>query len=317
MENLPHKNGLSILHNLILQSMRSNIIALDHVTFPIVDNGTTHTKMAKFLTNVLGAEIDENAPWVHVFTGTNQFHLLPHQKYNGVVPGAIGITVQNLDGMLQRLRMKDIECTVECTDTSSVASTDDEDSSSEEEQLSKHSRISIVGPHGNLFQLYQCDVVDPLCQSLLSGISYVEHFVPMGSFDGIVRFYAKYFNVTGQVKQVWNSKACIIPCGDGQSLVFRETCDKLVHKLPCESVFGGHHICLYVREFKSTFEKCHDGKLLADNANYPEHCFSWRKAQYSNQFRIMNIVDPISNAIIATLEHEVRSVQHHKNNSVR
>jgi catechol-2,3-dioxygenase len=141
--------------------------------------------------------------------------------------------------------------------------------------------VEAVSPWGNVYRCYPAGTFG----SMRLGVPYVELSVPVGSAPAIQRFYEEVFGAPGTVED----DAARIDIGSGQTLVFRES--KRVPK------YDGHHIAVYIANFSGPYEFLTEHKLVTEGIR-------------NHQFRFQDIVDPQTNEVVFTLEHEVRSSRH-------
>lgn len=143
-------------------------------------------------------------------------------------------------------------------------------------------RIHITCPWGNRFQC---------CEQELSGanslgIAWIEVNVAQGTSDGISHFYQKILEAPSQSRK----DLCVVKIGRFQELRFRETVDTLPD-------YDGHHIAIYLGNFSRPYKRLLDRGLITKESN-------------QHEYRFENICDPGSGEVLATIEHEVRSMYH-------
>ena len=78
--------------------------------------------------------------------------------------------------------------------------------------------------------------------------------------------------------------------GRGESLVYRET-DR------ASPPFDGHHVQIALRDFSGPYKRLLARGLVTQEDN-------------QHQYRFQDIVDLDTGAVLATIEHEVRSMRH-------
>jgi hypothetical protein len=147
--------------------------------------------------------------------------------------------------------------------------------------------VEAMCPWGNRYRIYEPD--SQRFGRITLGFPYVEFDVPVGSAHGIAAFYDGILDAPAGVAN-GDAVAARVSIGKDQKLVFRET----ERPLPD---FDEHHIAIYVVNFSGPH-----GRLKARNlVNREDNQYQWR-------FR--DIVDPDTNRVLFTIEHEVRSVTH-------
>ncbi|MEK9725748.1 MAG: hypothetical protein VW405_20010 [Rhodospirillaceae bacterium] len=122
------------------------------------------------------------------------------------------------------------------------------------------------------------------------GIVYVEFPVPKGNAAGIARFYEEIVGAPAKVKTAGGAKAAHVTVGYSQELIYRETTAKI-------APFDGHHIQIYVADFSGPYDKLRERGLITEESN-------------QHQYRFEDIVDPDTNEVLFTLDHEMRSLTH-------
>jgi hypothetical protein len=147
--------------------------------------------------------------------------------------------------------------------------------------------VEAMCPWGNRYRIYEPD--PQRFGRITLGFPYVEFDVPVGSAHGIAAFYDAMLDAPASVTN-GDAVAARVNIGKGQRLVFQET----ERPLPD---FDEHHIAIYVVNFSGPH-----GRLKARNlVNREDNQYQWR-------FR--DIIDPDTNRVLFTIEHEVRSVTH-------
>jgi hypothetical protein len=127
--------------------------------------------------------------------------------------------------------------------------------------------------------------------SLTLGMPYVEIDVAPGTAAGIGRFYRDILAAAQvDVGQDGQGAFARIPLGLQESLVFRETTRTL-------AAYDGHHIQITVADFSGVHRRLLERGLVTEESD-------------ASQYRFQDIVDLDSGKVLATLEHEVRSMRH-------
>jgi hypothetical protein len=122
------------------------------------------------------------------------------------------------------------------------------------------------------------------------GMPYVEIDAPKGSSAGIARFYREILETPATVGKDSGGKFARVPVGRHESLVYRET-DR---ELP---PFDGHHVQIALRDFSGPYKRLLARGLVTQEDN-------------QHQYRFQDIVDLDSGEVLATIDHEVRSMRH-------
>ena len=148
--------------------------------------------------------------------------------------------------------------------------------------------VDVTCPWGNRIRVHAPDV--QRFGRMQLGMPYVRVDVAPGSAAGIARFYAEVLGSPAQTGQDAAGAFARIAAGLGESLVFRETGAALAR-------YDGHHVQIAVADFSGVHRRLLERGLITEESN-------------QSQYRFENIVDPRSGALLATLEHEVRSMRH-------
>ena len=245
-----------------------NIVRFGHVNVAIPDQRLAHA----FYVTGLGLTRDPysqtalNNMWINV--GTGQFHLPTGAPM--VLRGHVGLVMPDRDNLLKRLR--DIGRHLEGTRFSFTAHDD---------------RVEVVCPWGNRLSVYE---PGPRFAPLWLGIPYVEFEVPVGSAEGIARFYSQVMMAIASVAEDGRGRVAKISSGHAQQLLFRETRGE-------RPPFDGHHIQIYLAHFSGPHRRLRDlGLLTQEGGRY--------------LYRFNDIKDPESGEILFTIEHELRSMTH-------
>ena len=122
------------------------------------------------------------------------------------------------------------------------------------------------------------------------GMPYVEIDCPRGGSAGIARFYQEILETPATSGKDAKGRFTRVPVGLNESLVYRET-DR---ELP---PFDGHHVQIALRDFSGPYRRLLARGLITAEDN-------------QHQYRFENIVDLDSGAVLASIEHEVRSMRH-------
>jgi catechol 2,3-dioxygenase-like lactoylglutathione lyase family enzyme len=139
--------------------------------------------------------------------------------------------------------------------------------------------ITVTCPWGNRFRCVSSQVTR-------LGIVSVELETDLDSADGIVRFYRE---VMGTAAHLHNGEA-VVPVGLQTTLVFRSTGG-------AQRPYDGAHIQVALADFSGPHRRLLAQGLVTEESN-------------QHQYRFQDIVDPDTRRLLATIEHEVRSMRH-------
>jgi hypothetical protein len=245
-----------------------NTIHLEHVNVQIPDQRLA----ALFYGAGLGLTRDpylmvsDDNMWINV--GRSQFHL-PSGKAQ-VLRGHTGIVIAGREALLDRLA----RVRPKLADT----------------RFDFHEHNDFVEascPWGNRIRLYEPD--SARFGRITLGIPYVEFDVPLGTADGIRRFYREFMDTPSDAIN-GDGTVARVKVGKDQYLAFRES------ERP-QPPFDGHHVQIYIVNFSRPHRRLaeHDLVTIEDN-------------QY--QYRFRDIIDPATREPLFTVEHEVRSITH-------
>jgi hypothetical protein len=246
-----------------------NIVMLEHVNLQVADQ----TQATLFYITGLGLTRDPymntgiGTMWVNV--GKSQFHLPPGEPW--VLRGAIGLVIPDREALLRRLA--GIEKQLRGTHFA-VAENND--------------HVAVTCPWGNRFRLHSPDI--DRFGAINLGIPYLEFAVPVGTAQGIARFYGEMLGAETRVDGNGTGRVARIGTGHKQELLFRETDGEI-------PAFDGHHIQVYVRDFSGPHAELAMRELLTEESN-------------AYQYRFEHIVDPDTNETLFEIEHEIRSMTH-------
>lgn len=250
-----------------------NLVALEHVNVTVPDQELA----ALFFVTGLGFTRDPfidfgtSNMWVNV--GGQQFHL-PKAKAQ-VVRGTVGLVVPSLDEL--KGRMGRLEKNYgDRLEGSAYRCTDNGDGS-----------LSITCPWGNRLRVHEAS---DRFGGMGLGMAYVDFDVAPGSAAGIARFYDELFGAPATVVPAPAGSAAEVRVGCSQLLRFSETDGEL-------PAYDGHHIAVYLANFSQPYQGLRDRELVTLETN-------------DHEYRFQDIVDLDSGAVLATVEHEVRSMHH-------
>jgi catechol 2,3-dioxygenase-like lactoylglutathione lyase family enzyme len=122
------------------------------------------------------------------------------------------------------------------------------------------------------------------------GMPYVEMNSAPGTSEGIARFYTDILGAVTRTGEDAAGRFAHITTGPAQSLVYRET----NRELP---PYDGHHVQIAVADFSGVHRRLLERGLITEESN-------------ASQYRFQDITDLDTGQVLATLEHEVRSMRH-------
>ena len=122
------------------------------------------------------------------------------------------------------------------------------------------------------------------------GMPYVEVDAQPGSSEAILRFYREILGSPGVASEDARGRFAQVSVGLGECLVFRETGEAL-------PAFDGHHIQVALADFSGPHARLRERGLITEESN-------------QSQYRFQSIIDLASGAVVAEIEHEVRSMRH-------
>ena len=202
--------------------------------------------------------------------GTSQFHL-PVRGVQ-VLRGKVGLVMTDLDALM--LRLARVESMLSGTQFR-FKQTD--------------AGVEVTCPWGNRIHVHAPDTAR--FGSLTLGMPYVEINVAPGTAAGIGQFYRDILAAAHvDVGQDGQGAFARIPLGLQESLVFRETTRPL-------AAYDGHHIQITVADFSGVHRRLLERGLVTEESD-------------ASQYRFQDIVDLDTGKVLATLEHEVRSMRH-------
>jgi predicted enzyme related to lactoylglutathione lyase len=203
--------------------------------------------------------------------GACQFHLPVGPAQ--VLRGVVGLVMPDRDALLGRLAA--VRPRLQGTRFAFVAAGD--------------GRVDVTCPWGNRIRIHSPDAMR--FGRVRLGMPYVEIDVAAGTAGRIARFYAEVLAAHVAIDDDDEAGAVArVTAGPDTSLVFRET----RHELP---PYDGHHVQIGVADFSAVHRRLVERGLVTEESN-------------RSQYRFKDIVDPAGGEVLATLEHEVRSMRH-------
>jgi hypothetical protein len=148
--------------------------------------------------------------------------------------------------------------------------------------------VDVISPWGNRIRCFEPDL--ERFGRIQIGMPYVELDVPVGTAEGIARFYREVIKAPSSFEKDAQGACARVQVGKKQYLLFRETDRPLPE-------YDGHHIQIYIADFSGPHRWLKERGLIVQESD-----------QY--QYRFLDIVDPNTAKPLYRLEHEVRSMTH-------
>ena len=179
----------------LLQEDVGNIMLMEHVNVQIDDQSiaTLFYLVGLGFTRDPHMMVGLENMWVNL--GEQQFHLPTNEKVN-VLRGHIGVVTPSLDALAQRLesvapRLKGTKFA----------------------WSRRQDYIEATCPWGNHFRIYE---PSERFGNIVTGMPYVEFTVPVGTAEGIVRFYDQAIGCHGDGRRKPEGKAAVVSIGQYQ-----------------------------------------------------------------------------------------------------
>jgi hypothetical protein len=154
--------------------------------------------------------------------------------------------------------------------------------------VAEQNHVLVTCPWGNRIRVHAPD--PDRFGDMLLGMPYVEIDAPVGSAPRIARFYAEILASRAEVATDAQGTFVRIPAGRAEGLVYRETSAPF-------SPYDGHHIQIAIADFSGVHRRLLERGLVTEESS-------------QSQYRFQDIIDLDTGAVLATLEHEVRSMKH-------
>ena len=202
--------------------------------------------------------------------GTCQFHLPVGPAQ--VLRGVIGLVLPDLDALEQRLTAVTRRLPGTRFGFRRVA----------------HDLVEVTCPWGNRIRVHAPDA--RRFGGTVLGMPYVCLDVAPGTAAGIAAFYREVLAAPAVLEQGDGMPRVRVPIGAAEALEFAET------PVPM-APYDGHHVQVAVADFSGVHRRLLARGLVTEESN-------------QSQYRFQDIVDPADGRVLATLEHEVRSMRH-------
>ena len=148
--------------------------------------------------------------------------------------------------------------------------------------------VHVTCPWGNRVRVHAPDAARFGAMTL--GMPYVEMSTAPATTKGIARFYTEVFNAVTRTGEDAAGHFAHITTGPAQRLIYRET----TRELP---PYDGHHLQIAVADFSAVHGRLFERGLITEESN-------------ASQYRFQDITDLATGRVLATIEHEVRSMRH-------
>ena len=250
-----------------------NIVELGHVNVQVPDQ----QQAVIFYVMGLGLTRDpylrtgiDNA-WMNV--GSCQFHLPtgPAQRLRGVT----GLVMPDLGALLARLAS--VQPLLKDSRFSFARSCDEGGDG-----------VDVTCPWGNRIRVHAPDAAR--FGAMTRGMSYVAIDCVPGSAAGIAGFYSEILGAVASTGEDAQGRFARITTGPAQALLFRETACEL-------PAYDGHHVQIAVADFSGVHRRLLVRGLVTEESN-------------QSQYRFQDITELDTGRVLATIEHEVRSMRH-------
>eukprot|EP00928_Gymnodinium_smaydae_P034209 TRINITY_DN24301_c0_g1_i1.p1 TRINITY_DN24301_c0_g1~~TRINITY_DN24301_c0_g1_i1.p1 ORF type:complete len:352 (-),score=42.16 TRINITY_DN24301_c0_g1_i1:248-1249(-) len=269
-----------------------------------------------FYKDFLGFTRDPSSSF-HLNLGAQQLHLgvgVPHK-----LTGVVGLAVPSIARVRDRLKV----AAAALAETQFCVEEHEEDSST----------LHVTCPWGNTFMLYtaarkSCNTSGLPKMAALhagldeglsvrggAGIRYVEFRVRTGTMQAIAKFYREMFGC----RVVEDGDSAAVCVGPSCHIVFSDVAQEPLTDLEEKEQAGegggeGLHVCIYVADFKTCYERLKQRGLIWTNPRFRhlDTCDSFAEAHASRQFRFKTIIDLDSGKPLLELEHECRALRHYQ-----
>jgi hypothetical protein len=188
-----------------------------------------------------------------------------------VLRGRVGLVMPDLDALAVRLDVVAPRLSGSCFDFTCHGS-----------------YVDVSCPWGNRIRVHEPDATR--FGALHLGMPYVEIDTAPGTASRIARFYREVFANLAHTTEDSEGSFAEIPVGLHEKLVYRERHEPL-------PPYDGHHIQVAVADFSGVHRRLIERRLITEESN-------------QSQYRFEDIIDIDTGEVLATIEHEVRSMRH-------
>lgn len=248
-----------------------NIVSLEHVNVQVPDQRLATLFYVSGLGLTRDPYMQTGVTNMWINAGRGQFHLPTGEPQ--VLGGHVVLVLPSRRGLLKRLMAvtKPLEGTM-----FGFAEMPD--------------HVAVTCPWGNRFRCYEPSTS---FGRIRLGLPQVSIDVAPGASAGIATFYREIFGAPASVSQSPTGSAAFVAIGIGQFLIFDERPDG------AKSVAGydGHHVAVYLQNFSGPHRRLAERRLISRETN-------------AHEYRFVDIIDLDTGAVLAKLEHEVRSMRH-------
>jgi predicted enzyme related to lactoylglutathione lyase len=246
-----------------------NVVKLEHVNVRVTDQrlATLFYVAGLGYTRDPFIMVSTNNMWINM--GVSQFHLPTGGP--DVLRGVSGLVMPDREALLARLAR--VKGELHGTKFSFAERND---------------YVEATCPWGNRFRLHEPN--EKLFGPVVLGLPYITFDVPIGTADGIARFYRDVLGTKATTGDDGEGRKAWVQVGNKQHLIFLETDQPLPE-------YDQHHFQLYLADFSKPYKKL--GELGLLSMDTLEH-----------EYRFMDIVDPDTRKKLFTVEHEIRSMAH-------
>ena len=250
-----------------------NILALEHVNVTVPDQELAHLFYVTGLGFTRDPYMDFGLANMWINVGSQQFHL-PRSEPQ-VLRGRIGVVVPDLDVVRSRLARLERRLGERLTGTAFA-------------WHDENGQLEVTCPWGNRLVLHE---PAPEFGDITLGIPWVELWVAPGCAAGIARFYREILDAPAEIDALaGNQVRAQVRIGRSQELRFVET-DAAI------AAYDGYHVAIYLVNFSGPYAALRERGLITMETNQSE-------------YRFQDIVDLEDGRVLATIEHEVRSLFH-------
>jgi hypothetical protein len=242
-----------------------NIVELGHVNTRIPDQQLATI----FYVSGLGLTRDPylmtgiDNMWVNV--GRSQFHLPTGSPQ--VVAGVTGLVIAGREALLRRLA-----AVRPFLGETMFRFAEHED------------HVEAVSPWGNRFRVHE--PAPGFCNGAILAMPYVEFEAPVGTLDGMRRFYNEAIGARAEIAD----GALRVTVSSDQHLVYRES-----DAVP--AAYDGNHVQITLNDFSGPHRWLAARGLITQESD-------------QHQYRFQDLVDPDTGKVLFTVEHETRSMRH-------
>lgn len=251
-----------------------NILALEHVNVTVPDQEVAGLFYVTGLGFTRDPYIDFGTLNMWVNVGSQQFHLPKSDAQ--VFRGRIGLVVPDLAELQERLKRLDRVFGDRVRGTRYAWNV-----------VNDGARVDVTCPWGNQLRIHGASSD---FGGLTLGMPYVAIDVAHGGAQGIARFYNEVLGAPSTVGYDSEGAFAIVAIGRAQQMIFRETHAPIPE-------YDGHHVAIYLANFSKPYQALLSRGLVSMETN-------------ESEYRFQDIIDLDTGAVLAKIEHEVRSMFH-------